>query len=125
MAVETSTSLPQWAINALIWAVVAVVSLFTGILGWFTRKYIIKVDFLAEKHASYPSTYATIEMVNAMEEKLSALVSRAELVAYMQQMRDDQLRLHKENLDNGMATRTDIRAVHERVDALFRNGHSR
>lgn len=125
MAVETSTSLPQWAINALIWVVVSVVGLFTGILGWFTRKYIIKVDAHAEWIASCPAKYATIEMVNAMEEKLPALVSRAELVAYMQQMREDQLRLHKENLDNGMATRTDIRAVHERVDALFRNGHSR
>jgi hypothetical protein len=122
---NSDSTLPQWAINCLIWVAVAIVGLYTGFVGWFTRKYIIKVDFNSEAIAAFPANYATIEMVTDMEDKLPGLVSRTELVSYMQQMRDDQLRMHRENLDNGASTRADIRAVHERVDALFRNGHAR
>jgi hypothetical protein len=64
-------------------------------------------------------------VVNDVEEKIPSLVTRIELMAFMQEMKEERLRMHKENLDNGIATRSDIRAVHERVDALFRNGHAR
>jgi hypothetical protein len=121
MSVDTPTSIPQWVINILVW----VFLLYTGIIGWFTRKYFVKTDTHTDQLGAIPSIYATIKMVNDMEDKLPGLVSRTELVSYMQQMRDEQLRLHKENLDNGMATRSDIRAVHERVDELFRNGNLR
>jgi hypothetical protein len=57
--------------------------------------------------------------------------SRTELLAYLKQMRDDQeglseqvrddqQRLHKENRDDNSALRSDVRAVHARVDELFR-----
>jgi hypothetical protein len=117
--------LPQWAINAIIWVAVAVLSMFIGVLGWFTRKYILKVDGHADLLGAIPATYATIEMVNDMEETISGLVSRSELIAYMKELRDEQLRMHKDNLDASRDTRSDIRAVHDRVDALFKNGHAR
>jgi hypothetical protein len=130
------SALPPWAVDALVWIALAILGLFTGIIGWFTRKYITLVDSHAKLIGSMSATYATIEMVNDMEDKIPELVTRTELVSYMRQMKEDAedrreqdrqeaLRMHKENLDNGMATRTDIRAVHERVDALFRNGHAR
>jgi hypothetical protein len=125
MAIDTTASLPPWAIQILSWFALAVSGIFVGIYGWIQRKYVVKVDSHDKVIESLASVYATIEMVANMEDKIPSLVTRIELMAFMQDMKEERLRMHKENLDNGMATRTDIRAVHERVDALFRNGHAR
>jgi len=125
MAIENTTPLPPWAIQVLSWFALAVSGIFIGIYGWIQRKYVIKVDVHEVLIGQLASTYATIKMVNAVEDKIPGLVTRIELMAFMQEMKEERLRMHKENLDNGMATRSDIRAVHERVDALFRNGHGR
>jgi hypothetical protein len=125
MAIDNVTPLPQWAIQILSWFALAVSGIFIGVYGWIQRKYVLKVDRHETALDLMASTYATIRMVNEMEEKIPSLVTRIELMAFMQDMKEERLRMHKENLDNGMATRSDIRAVHERVDALFRNGHAR
>ena len=125
MAIDATASLPPWAIQILSWFALAVSGIFVGIYGWIQRKYVVKVDSHEKVIESLSSVYATIEMVANMEDKIPSLVTRIELMAFMQDMKEERLRMHKENLDNGMATRTDIRAVHERVDALFRNGHAR
>lgn len=125
MAIDNSTPLPPWAIQILSWFALAVSGIFIGIYGWIQRKYVVKVDSHDKVIESLGSIYATIRMVNDVEEKIPSLVTRIELMAFMQDMKEERLRMHKENLDNGMATRSDIRAVHERVDALFRNGHAR
>jgi hypothetical protein len=125
MAIDNATPLPQWAIQILSWFALAVSGIFIGVYGWIQRKYVLKVDRHETALDLMASTYATIKMVNEMEDKIPSLVTRIELMAFMQDMKEERLRMHKENLDNGMATRGDIRAVHERVDALFRNGHAR
>jgi hypothetical protein len=125
MTIDATASLPPWAIQILSWFALAVSGIFVGIYGWIQRKYVVKVDSHEKVIESLSSVYATIEMVANMEDKIPSLVTRIELMAFMQDMKEERLRMHKENSDNGMATRTDIRAVHERVDALFRNGHAR
>jgi hypothetical protein len=125
MEVDSGTPLPPWAIQILSWFALAVSGIFIGIYGWIQRKYVVKVDNHDKVIESLASVYATIQMVSEVEEKIPSLVTRIELMAFMQDMKDERLRMHRENLENGMATRTDIRAVHERVDALFRKGHGR
>jgi hypothetical protein len=117
--------LPQWAINALIWFAVLVTGLFTGIFGWMQRKYILKVDSHEDQIGKLSSIFATLEVVNEMEDKISALVSRSELLAYMKDLRAEQLRMHGENLNNGNQTRADIGKIHERIDSVLRNGNGR
>jgi hypothetical protein len=125
----SESAIPQWAIDLLVWIALAVIGLFTGVIGWFTRKYIVKVDVHSDLIGAISATYATIKMVNAMEEKIPSMVSRAEFLAYMRDFREDQLRMHKDNLDSSKTTRDeireDIRAVHQRVDDIFMNGHDR
>ncbi|MDP9089189.1 MAG: hypothetical protein M3O26_10680 [Pseudomonadota bacterium] len=138
MAVEPQNSLPQWAINALIWFALLVTSVCTGSFGWFLRKYILKVDNLEKRQQSF----ATAESVDALELRMAPMISRAELVAHLTQMRDesdkrfeqlrdDRQRQHQENLENGKALReeladnsaairNDLRAVHIRVDDIFK-----
>jgi uncharacterized membrane protein (Fun14 family) len=141
-------SLPQWAVNALIWIVVAIVGLFTAVIGWFTRKYVVKVDKLEEKHANLATVFATIAEVDSLDEKhatamasltklldekIPAMMPRLEFIAFMKQMRDDEerryeqsrqdrQRQHQEGLDNDAQLRSDIRAVHQRVDAVLSSG---
>jgi hypothetical protein len=118
-------TVPQWAVNFLIWIAVAFVGLLTGVIGWFTRKYIVKVDEHAQLIGAMSATYATIERVNEMEDKIPALVSRSEFLAYMKDFREDQLRMHADNLKAAGLTREDIARVHERVDGLYNNGRHR
>jgi hypothetical protein len=125
MSVDTSASLPQWAVNALIWFALVVAGSFITLFGWIQRKYIVKVDSHGEQLGKLASIFATLEVVDEMDGKIIGLVSRSELLAYMKDLREEQLRMHKENLDNSHATRSDIRSVHERVDDIFRNGHDR
>ena len=112
--------LPQWAVNGLIWVVVTTSSIITGVLGWFTRKYIVKVDRLEEHQGKFATKVAMAEL----EQRIPGLVSRTEFLSYMSQlrdetekrndqMRDDRARMHRENIDS-------IHAVHTRVDDLFK-----
>lgn len=134
---NTASSLPPWAINWVIELAVGIWVLLTAIIGFFTRKYMGIVD-------DFPSTYATIERVKDMEDRIPALVSRTELIGFMQQIKEDsdkrhdqhveaQLRMHSENLaagaetrkaiaDLGTETRQGISAVHQRVDQIFNRG---
>lgn len=130
----TPEQVPPWAIHWVIEIAVGIWGLLTIIIGWFTRKYIGIVD-------AFPETYATISRVKEMEEKIPELVSRTELLSFLQQMKEDsdkkndehveaQLQMHRDNLqagaemrkvvgDGGIETRALIGAVHARVDALF------
>lgn len=138
MHVEDPNSvLPQWAVNLLTWFAVTILSLFTLTIGWFTRKYIVKVDNHEKTLGKIPSTYATILSVAAVDKRLDesipGLATKLELIAYMRQMeenferrhqetREDRKRMHEENLENNLALRDDVRAVHSRVDQVFAHG---
>lgn len=126
-------SLPPWAINIIVWACLVLSAGFTGLLAWFLKKYSGKIDALEKNQ----KTFATAETVAQMELRIAPLASRTELLAHLEQMRedqerrndqmrDDQRRMHQENRDDNAAirsdnaaTRADIRAVHSRVDELF------
>jgi hypothetical protein len=128
-----SGSLPPWAINLVLWACLVLSGGFTGLLAWFFRKYSGKIDALEKNQKSF----ATAESVAQMELRIVPLISRTELLAHLEQIRDDQerrnevlredqQRMHKENRDDNAAirsdnaaTRSDIRAVHSRIDELF------
>lgn len=118
--------LPQWAVNALVWFVMFIISITTGTIGWFTRKHLVKFDKLERNQG----TFATKLEVAELELKIPTLISRIEFLAYMAQLREEterhytrmseeRLRMHLENLGSIETVRTDIRAVHSRVDELY------
>jgi hypothetical protein len=122
VSVESEVTLPPWAIKALIWIVIAITSLFTGTYGWLFRDVMRRVKMLE----SNEKNHASVLSVAALEVR-----SRTELLAYLKQMREDQdqlnaqvrddrQRLHQENRDDNAALRSDVRAVHARVDELFK-----
>jgi hypothetical protein len=128
-----SGSLPPWAISIIVWAALILSGGFSGLLAWFLRKYSGKIDALEKNQKSF----ATAESVAQMELRIVPLISRTELLAHLEQIRDDQerrneqsredqQRMHQENRDDNAAirsdnaaTRSDIRAVHSRIDELF------
>jgi hypothetical protein len=126
VSVESEGALPQWAINVVIWVCMILSAGFTGLLAWFFRKYSLKIDALEENQKHF----ATAESVLEMQLLITPMISRTELLSYMNQMREDQekineqmrgdrQRLHQENRDDSAALRSDVRAVHARVDELF------
>lgn len=138
MAVAPQTSLPQWAINALIWCCLAVSSIFLGCFGWFLKTQILRVKKLEENQ----SLFATAVSVKALELQMAPMISRNEFMAHIKQMReesddkfeqlrDDRQRMHQENLDNNKRlqdalaasseiVRGDIRGIHGRIDDVFK-----
>jgi len=58
--------------------------------------------------------------VDKIEEAHVKLVTREELQRYMDQIREDRLRMHEENVDRLKGMGSDIRAVHMRIDQVFK-----
>jgi len=119
-------ALPQWAVNIVVWACLVLSAGFTGLLGWFLRKYSLKIELLEKNQ----KLFATMDSVARMQLQIAPLISRTEFLAHLQQMREDndrrneqmredRLQMHKENRDDNAALRADVRAVHSRVDELF------
>src|ERR1700743_1439884 len=102
MALPTNSEgeLPPWDIGWLIWILLAIGGLAVTVMGWFTKKYIVKkIDDHDTQLGAIPATYATIIMVKEMEDKIPDLVTRKELVSYMQQMKDDSDKRHGAHLE--------------------------
>lgn len=119
MSGQAESSLPQWAIDTLVWMALILSTGFTALLGWFLRKYTRKIDVLEENQ----KLFATQESVDQMELRISPMISRVEFLAYIQQMRDDadkrndqmrddRQRMHQEN-------QSSLSNLHKRVDQLF------
>lgn len=127
------TSLPQWAINGLVWGCLALSGGFIALLGWFLRKYTRKVDELEK----LTKTFVTGEQMVAIDLRIAPMVSRVELLAHLEQMREDNAtrdrrmqedreRMHQENKagtaalrDELKEARTDVRAIHQRIDDVL------
>jgi hypothetical protein len=101
------------------------------------KKYATALSVSQLEVRSRTELLAYLKQMRDDQERLALSVSqlevrsRTELLAYLKQMRDDQeglseqvrddqQRLHKENRDDNSALRSDVRAVHTRVDELFR-----
>lgn len=116
---QPESSLPQWAIDSLVWMALVLSAGLTTMLGWFLRKYIRKIDVLEENQKKF----ATVESVAQMELRMSPMISRTEFLAHLQQlredtekrndqMREDRQRMHQENQNS-------LSNLHKRVDQLF------
>ena len=138
---EPDGALPQWAINALLWFVVALVGLGTTMLGWFMRKYVfLKMEehekqFVAhgKQFEDLPKVYATLVMVKELKDVLPDFVSRGEFLAHIRQIaedakerhennREDRQRQHMENLARIADLTASFRDMHARIDQVLRNG---
>lgn len=119
MSGQPESSLPQWAIDSLVWMALVLSAGLTTMLGWFLRKYIRKIDVLEENQKKF----ATVESVAQMELRMSPMISRTEFLAHLQQlredtekrndqMREDRQRMHQENQNS-------LSNLHKRVDQLF------
>jgi hypothetical protein len=133
VSADAQSSLPQWAINALVWICLALSGAFIGSLGWILRKYTRKVDDLE----NLTKTFATTQDVLAIEMRIAPMVSRAELLAHLQQMREDNAardkrmqdereRMHQENKagtaglrEELREARADVREIHKRIDDVL------
>jgi hypothetical protein len=134
--------IPSWAVSGLIWIFVALGGVVVTVIGWLQRMHILTTKEHSKQISELKSkqeTFATVTAMNELEQRIPSLVTRTELVAYMaqlredtekrsDQMREDRLRMHDENqkgiaavVEQVGAVRTDIRAVHARVDTLYTN----
>lgn len=132
MSVDTPSSLPPWAISALIWICIGLTTISGGTGGWLFKKVWRKVEELEKASAHF----ATKSEVAQVALQIAPMVSRAELLAHLEQMRDDNAardrrmqedreRMHRENQAaiNGVRedvkeARSDVRAIHQRIDVL-------
>lgn len=133
LSAESEGVLPPWAVEALVWIVLAVTGLFTGTYAWLFKDVMRRVKSLEGNEKNH----ATALSVTDLEMRMAPMISRTELLSHLDQLRDDQerrneqlredqRRMHQENRDDNAAirsdnaaTRNDIRAVHSRVDELF------
>lgn len=58
--------------------------------------------------------------VDKIEEQHRELITREEFQHQMAILRDDRMRLHEENVDRLQGLGSDIRAVHMRIDQVFK-----
>lgn len=71
-----------------------------GVLGVFVNLYRTKVDRLEDRHTDAVKLYIT----------------RAELREYLQEIRDDRLRMHEENSDKLVRIDDALIRLHSRID---------
>jgi hypothetical protein len=84
--------------------------------GWFNAVITLLVTVVAFMLNIYR------RKVDKLESQHIKLVTREELQRHMDQIRDDRLRMHDENIERLKDIAADIRAVHIRVDQVFSNG---
>lgn len=140
--VEAVGSLPQWAVNTVVWCAVLLVSILVGSYGWFVRRLIGKQDEHEKKLAAHEREFATKNSVKVLADDMKEFVTKPDLAAIVRQMseaadhrhkeqREDRLRMHQQNLDANKelredlqtrdeGIRDDIRGVHGRIDELFK-----
>lgn len=76
-----------------------------AVLGWFINRYVSKVDLL-EKRQSALETHQAAQQ--------ATFITREELKEYLDEIRDDRMRMHAENLDNLREIRNDIKELVKR-----------
>jgi hypothetical protein len=122
---------PPWVFVALTWVGGSLATAIVGLFFWVLNLYRKKVDAL-EKNSVTKADMAALEL------RMAELASRRELIAYLEQWRDERTRMHEENkasiaqLHDDIETtrsevrsarsevRDDIRAVHNRIDQVLK-----
>lgn len=102
MADMPSPQSSQGIINFLYGIGMGLISLLMLVIGYVLDIYRKKIDSLEKSRETYAERFVT----------------RGELATYITQTRDDRQRMHSENLDNLREIRSDIKSVHERIDAI-------
>lgn len=109
----------QWVINALLGTVSALTTILMGVGAYVLNLYRNKVDALEAKQSQNVADFASQVKLAALETFVASLASRQELVACMNQLREDAARMHAENQESIRDMREDFRNVHGRIDDIL------